>query len=117
MSEIGQRRRGSGQDHRDGAEEPIEHSASAPPRQTIAIAPLVVSDRTCDAVIGVPWRALRAWCAARKIPVVKIGRRPCVRVDSLLAVMERASGQCATTPEWSPESTIALACGGKRGSR
>jgi hypothetical protein len=73
---------------------------------SIAIAPVTVSDRTCVATLGVPWRALRAWCGAHRIPIGRIGRRPCVRVDHVLATLEGGAETQPAAP-WSVDLLVA----------
>src|SRR5579859_3578274 len=56
------------------------------------LAAVTVSDRTCEAVFGVPWRSLRQFLQRRGIPYLKIGRRPVVRVDAVLVELEKLAG-------------------------
>jgi len=114
MSPTEQRRRGSGQDHRDGAERHRDYTAAATARQCVAIAPIIVSDRTCDATLGVPWRALRAWCAARKIPITRIGRRSVVCVDAVLDAMQGSPPE-PSAPAWDAAAVVRAAA--RRGGR
>jgi hypothetical protein len=77
----------------------------AAPTTSIAVAPIVVTDRTCAAVLGVSWRTLRGWCAEREIPVGHIGRRPCVRIDRVLAALDGSAEQ-PPAGAWSVDSLV-----------
>ena len=55
-----------------------------------AVAPATVTDRTCLAVLGVPWRTLRGWLDERGVRYGRIGRRPVVRVDVVLRELDGA---------------------------
>jgi hypothetical protein len=56
------------------------------------LAAVTVSDRTCEAVFGVPWRSLRQFLLQRGISYQRIGRRPVVRVDAVLMELEKLAG-------------------------
>jgi hypothetical protein len=62
-----------------------------------APAALTVSDRTCEAVFGVNWRTLRTFLQQRHIAYQKIGRRPVVRVDVVLAALDPSAAPAAVT--------------------
>ena len=48
---------------------------------------VTVTDRTCEQVLGIPWRTLRSWCREHGVAIVHIGRRPVVRVDDVLRAL------------------------------
>jgi len=56
-------------------------------RPELNVAAVTVSDRTCLQVLGVPWRALRAFAKERGIAIGKIGRRPVVVVADVLRAL------------------------------
>lgn len=79
-------------------------------RPTMAPAAVTVSDRTCEAVLGVPWRTLRAFLQERGIAIPRIGRRPVVRVDAVLAALEGSEAR----PAWDPDKVVELAARSRR---
>jgi hypothetical protein len=87
-------------------------TASAKRPAPIAV---TVSDRTSLAVLGVPWRTLRTFLQERGIPIAKIGRRPVVRLDLVLAALGGETAAPVST--WSEDDVLALAASGKRGAR
>ena len=57
-----------------------------------AASPVVVSDATSLAVVGLTPRQFRAFVREHRIPHAKIGRRTLVRIDRLLETIDRLSG-------------------------
>jgi hypothetical protein len=57
-------------------------------RPALAAVPVLVSDRTCEAILGTPWRGLRSFCHENKIPIGRIGRRPVVAIAAVVAALE-----------------------------
>jgi hypothetical protein len=85
-----------------------------------ADAPVLVSDRTCERTLSVPWRTLLAWCAKHGITVSRIGRRPVVKVADVLRALDGGKGGPAgekAGAAWSEEAIIARAAAPKRSVR
>lgn len=70
---------------------------------------VMVSDRTCEPVLGTPWRSLRDWCTERGIRIGRIGRRPVVVVADVLAAL---SGEARSA--WSEDEVVQRAARGRR---
>ncbi len=70
------------------------------PRATaaIAITPVIVTDLTCHAVVGLEPRHFRETVYALQIPHVDRGRRLVVLVQDFTAAIERASSSPETLP-------------------
>ncbi len=77
---------------------------SKPP---VAVAPIMVSDRTCEVVFGTPWRALRSFCEEHKIAIGRIGRRPVVAVAAVMSALDGGA------PDWDEAAVIASAASGR----
>jgi hypothetical protein len=74
-------------------------------------AAVTVSDRTCAAVFGVPWRSMRTFCQEHGVQIHHIGRRPVVAASAVIAALE---GDAAGS-DWSEADLIArIAAGGRR---
>jgi hypothetical protein len=80
-----------------------------------ALQPVTVSDRTCEAVLGVSWRPLRQLLRDRGITYARIGRRPVVRVSVVLDALEvsepsrKDAVAHARAVAWNEEEIIARA--------
>jgi hypothetical protein len=81
----------------------------AAPKIAPTLAPLYVSDRTSELVLGVEWRSLKAWCTERDVPIHRIGRRPVVAVDAIRCALEGGAG--LTEVPYDENSVIARAAG------
>jgi hypothetical protein len=84
----------------------------------VAAVPLAVSDASAFAVVGLTPRQFRAFVREHGLPAVKAGRRLLVRVDVLLAALDRLSGASAREQppaEWDEAAIVAAAAG--RGGR
>jgi hypothetical protein len=79
----------------------------------IAAQPLLVSDATALAVVGMNSRQFRAFVREHNLPRVRAGRRTLVRVDALLAAFDRLSGSPVLAPaaSWDESAVIAAAAG------
>jgi hypothetical protein len=77
------------------------------------VTPLVISDATALAVVGLTARQYRAWLRASGTPHVKIGKRTVARADRVLEALDAAVG---TTPRpiWSEDAVVATAARGGR---
>jgi hypothetical protein len=82
-----------------------------PPALVVAAA--LVSDRNCVAVLGCEWRPLRRWAEQHKIPIHRIGRRPAIRLDAVLAALDGAALEPAE--EYDEEKVVQMAA--RRGAR
>jgi len=69
---------------------------------------VTVSDRTCEAVLGVPWRPLRRWAQEHGIPIYKIGRRSVVPVEAVLRALGLADEPSRGAREAEPYDEAAV---------
>jgi hypothetical protein len=72
---------------------------------SLSVAPVIVSDESAAVVVGLEPRQFREFVVRHQIPHARDGRRLLVRVDSLLAAMERIESSApAPAPEGEVES-------------
>jgi hypothetical protein len=79
----------------------------------LVVAAALVSDRNCVQVLGVEWRPLVRWAGEQGIAVRKIGRRPTLRLDAILAALD--GDAMAPAEEYDEEKIVQLAA--RRGRR
>ncbi len=77
------------------------------------LSPVVVSDLTALAVVGLTARQYRAFLREHEVPHAKVGRRTLARLADVLDALDRNSGRGATPARWNEEETIARAVGGR----
>lgn len=90
----------------------------AAPAIAFDAAAVLVSDHTCERVLGVEWRVVRRHCKRHGVAIRKIGRRPVVRLDHLLAVLGLADAPSppASSPRLVDEDMI-VQLAARRGSK
>jgi hypothetical protein len=73
---------------------PTDDGPPEPPLRAprVAAAPLVISDASAPAVVGLTARQFRAFVREHGLPAVKAGRRTLVRAEVLLEAIDRLSG-------------------------
>jgi hypothetical protein len=81
------------------------------PARVGLIAPVLVSDATSFAIVGLTPRQFRAFVREHGVPHAKIGRRTVVRLDRLLEVHDRLSGAEPRRPSaaWDEDTIVAMA--------
>lgn len=81
----------------------------------VTAAPILVSDATALAVVGLTPRQFRAFVAEHGLPLVRVGRRRLVRADALLEAFDRLSGASPRpAPVWDEATIVAEAARGAR---
>ncbi|HQP37395.1 MAG TPA: hypothetical protein PLI95_19560 [Polyangiaceae bacterium] len=74
--------------------------------------PVIVTQRTCDAVLGVSRRWFLDYLQAHpEVPRAQLGRQTCVRVDDWLAHVAAhtttTEAAVSSDREWSPDAVLA----------
>jgi hypothetical protein len=106
MSPDARTRRAGGERQPSAFKEQDSNTTTPSPRQSIAIAPVSFSDRTCIEVTGQRWRTLRPWLIERGVPIVRIGRRSVVATDAFLRALTTDN---PTARPWDPATVLAAA--------
>lgn len=55
------------------------------------MSPVLLGPGNCVAATGLSWRHLRDNAPALGVPLLRVGRKQCVRADQLLAALDRAA--------------------------
>ena len=67
-------------------------------RVTDAVVPVAVTARTCEAVIGLPWRVACRLAVKHRVPIIGAGRARMIRIEPFLAALESSGQVTPPTP-------------------
>jgi len=115
MTPTSLRRPGSlRQETLDAAE---EHQGSTTPRvmrepEHVAVAPVIVSDATSLAVVGLTARQFKSFLREHDVAHARHGRRTLALLAHVTEALARMTG--ADLPQWNEAEIIARAAGGRR---